>query len=807
MPESVRTSRLIAAGAALAAACASSAHAQDVAEEWGLIEDYCVECHNFTDWAGEIAFDVMTPDGIADDAAIWEEAVRKLRGGLMPPPGEPHPPHAELDAFVHAMEMTLDDAAGAAADPGFVELQRLNRKEYANAVRDLLGVEVDAAALLPQDNSQGGYDKIAEVLSVSPTFMEQYVSAAREVALTAVGDGAARPSAATYVNNGDRGSHKRHVEGLPLGTRGGLVATHYFPADGEYMLNIADMAGALWVYNMEYENHVVVTLDGRPIYQTTVGGDQDQKAIDQHGIGAADQINERLKNINFRTTSGPHEVGVAFLARTFAESDGRLQANIPGGGQDTIMRIASFEVRGPFSPQGVSASAPHRKIFACTPDSVADERACAQSDLSRLARLAYRRPVNDGDIAPLMAFYDQAAAEGGHAAGVRQALTAILASPDFLYRYAAPPADAQPGEVFALDDLELASRLSFFLWSSIPDAELLDAAEAGRLHEPKVLKAQVQRMLADPRARALVTDFAFQWLEVAKLDEVIPDGAIFPNAAGSGDPREAYREELALFIADIFRNDAPLPELLTADYTYLNETAALLYGMDDVRGDQFRRVTLTDSSRFGLLGKGAVLTATSYPNRTGPVIRGKFILENILGAPPAPPPPGVDTDLTESDDEVAPLTIRERLAAHRADPSCNSCHGVMDPLGLALENFNAVGEWRAKDRFAGQVIDASGELPDGTLLNGPDDLRAALAARPEQFARTFTEELMTFALGRTLTHADMPTVRAIAREAEEDDYRIASIVLGVVQSDAFGKMRAPDPDEEDGRVQEASVAN
>ena len=787
---------------------AAGAHAQDaapVAQHWGVIETYCVECHNFSDWAGEVAFDTMSPDAVPQDAAVWEQAVRKLRGGLMPPPGEPRPDQAELAALVGSLEQTLDAASAAQSEPGYVDLHRLNRKEYANAVRDLLGVEIDAESLLPQDNTQDGYDNIASVLSVTPTFLEQYVSAARAVALTAIGDGDARPGSAIYVAEGGS-SNRRHIDGLPLGTRGGVSATHYFPADGEYVINVSDMAQALWVYDMEFENTLVVTLDGAPIYETTIGGDEDQRAIDQEGVAAADYINGRLKDIQFTATAGPHEVAVAFLARTFAESDQRLQSSLPGGGLETILQVQSFEVRGPFNPAGVTASGPRAQIFDCQPRSDAEAGSCAESILTRLARRAYRRPVDEADTQPLMAFYDQAAAQGGHEAGVRQALTAILASPDFLYRFATVPEDMAPGALYTLDDIELASRLSFFLWSSIPDEELLDVAESGRLRDAEILEEQVRRMLADERSRALVTGFAFQWLDIALMDEVAPDVGLFPNAAGGGDPRAAYREELALFIESMVREDRSVLDLLNADHTYLNERAALLYGITDVRGDQFRRVQLTDPARFGLLGKGAVLLATSYPNRTAPVLRGKFILENFMGAPPEPPPPGVDTDLTESDPGAPPTTVRERMAQHSTDPSCNSCHGVMDPLGLALENFNAVGEWRHTDLATGTVVDASGELPDGTVLNGPEDLRAALLAEPERFARTLTDELLTFALGRTLTHHDMPVVRAIVREAAKDDYRLSSIVLGVVASDAFGMMRMPGAAPEAEPVQEASVA-
>ncbi|MCP5146150.1 MAG: DUF1592 domain-containing protein [Gammaproteobacteria bacterium] len=781
----------VASALTLLPALCQAAHPDGMNAQWQLLEDYCVTCHNFTDWAGEIAFDAMSPDNIPADAEVWEKVVRKLNGGLMPPPGEKRPGHQQMASFVGQLETTLDSAAEHSPNPGYVDLHRLNRKEYSNAVRDLLGVEIDAEALLPQDNSQNGFDNIAAVLTVTPTFMEQYVAAAREVALTAVGDGAARAAAATYVYQGGE-SNRRHVEGLPLGTRGGMVARHYFPADGEYAINIPPMAQALWVYNMEFENHVVVTLDGAPIYQTTIGGELDQKAIDQVGIGAADHINERLKDIRFHATAGPHDVGATFLARTFAESDRRLQSKVPGGGMDTILQIPSFEIRGPYVTAGVSDSVTREKIFICEPAAEAEARSCAQKILGRLARLAYRRPLETGDTDALMAFYDHASATGGFDAGIRQGLTAILASPDFLFRYIVPPAAVAAGEIYTLNDIELASRLSFFLWSSVPDETLLDLAEQGVLHEPRVLEAQVKRMLADRRARALVTGFAFQWLDMDGLEQVIPDPELFPHAATNGDPRDAYRQELALFIESIIREDRAVPDLLTADYTYLNERAALLYGMSDIRGDQFRRVKLTDPARFGLLGKGAVLMATSYPNRTTPVLRGKFILENLLGAPPAPPPPGVDSDLVEVAEGEAPKTVRERLAMHRTDPSCNGCHGAIDPLGLALENFNVVGQWRNTDIFSdGRPIDATGELPDGTSLDGPNDLREALVSRTDQFVQNFTEQLMMFALGRTLSYRDMPVVRGIVRDSRKRDFRLSSIVLGIAGSDAFGKLQVP----------------
>lgn len=795
-----RLLRLAATWAVTACACVGAASCSHdpgpVADHWNVLSHYCYDCHNSVDRTAGLAFDEMSPKNVGKKAAIWEKALRKLRGGLMPPPGGPRPTESERAGLMASLEKRLGaEAAARGPHPGYVGLHRLNRTEYGNAVRDLLGVQVDTTALLPRDNSKDGYDNIASVLTVSPTFLEQYVAAARSVAKQAVGDAHAAPGATTYINH-DSGGYKRHVEGLPLGTRGGMAVTHDFPANGQYRMNIADMAQALWVYDMEFKNTVLVTIDGREVYRTAIGGDADQKAIDQHGVSAVDRINQRLKNIRFTAPAGPHRVAVTFLARTYAESDSRLASQAPGGGQDRLLRVKSFDIQGPFDVNGVGETPSRRKIFTCHPESGAapdSAKACARRIIARLARRAYRRPVTDADMHDLLEFYARGMQAGGFDAGIRKAITAILASPEFLYRFVSPK-DALPGSDYTLNDFELASRLSFFIWSSIPDDELLDAAAQGRLHEPKVLKAEVKRMLADKRARSLVTDFAFQWLDIARLDQIQPDRKVFPDAAAV-DPRAAYKRELQLFLRGILLGDHSVVDLLTSKYTYVNETVARMYGIDGVRGDQFRRVKLADSARWGLLGKGAILMATSYPNRTTPVLRGKFVLAKIMGSPPSPPPAGVVTDLPENK-AGHPKTVRERLAAHRSNPSCNTCHGVMDPLGLTLENFNAIGQWRERDKFAGTEIDASGQLATGQKLDGPDDLREALASKPERFVRTLTEQLMTFALGRSLTYYDMPVVRRIVDDSARDGYRFSSLVLGIVNSDAFRMIQVPGGGEE-----------
>ncbi|MEN9705507.1 MAG: hypothetical protein RLZZ393_1386 [Pseudomonadota bacterium] len=764
------------------------------AGHFAMLEKYCVGCHNATDWAGGIAMDTLSKDTIPADAEIWEKVVSRTRGGLMPPPGEPRPKGQELKAFVSWMEGTIDRAALPKMEPGHVPLHRLNRREYTNAVETLLGLKLDPSALLPQDDYSDGFDNIAKVLQVSPSFLDQYLSAARNVAVMAVGNPAARPAGTPYVNN-EGGKQLTHVEGLPLGTRGGMVVDHVFPADGEYQLNIGDMAHALWVEGMEFENQLIVVVDGRKVYETTLGGDEDQKSIDQKGDPAVDQINLRLRNIRFKAKAGQHRLGVTFLARSFAESDARLTPLLPGGGEERVLRVKSFEVRGPFAAEGVSANAVRAKVFVCQPTSAVEEAPCARRILTTIARRAYRRPLQEADVTALMAAFDASRAGGkGFDDGIRGGITRILASPDFLFRAEEAPAGVKPGEAWRLNDLQLASRLSFFLWSNIPDEELLSIAERGELQKPEVLARQLRRMVADPKSITLAQDFAFQWLGMKKLADIEPDPAVFPYAANhrdiDGDIRRDFREELKLFVDSVFRGNRPVTDLLTADYSYLNEPLALHYGIRDVKGATLRRVPLADPNRHGLLGKAAVLMVTSYPNRTAPVLRGGWILDNILGTPPTPPPPNVEA----LKDPVAGgkvLSVRELMVAHSQQKSCHACHGVMDPLGFALESFDGVGRLRERDRMAGSPIDTRAELPDGTPIAGPTDLRKALLANAGQFVQTLTTKLMTYGTGRMVEWQDMPTVRAIVADAAKQDYRFEAIVAGIVASPQFRMKRLP----------------
>ena len=764
------------------------------APQLATIKQYCGGCHNDRMKAGGVSFDGLTADAVGGRADVFEKAVRKLRGRVMPPPNARQPDQASVDSLVAWLENSLDRAAatGPSHLPDQVVLHRLNRKEYANAVRDLLAVDFNAAEVLPADDIAEGYDNIATALQVSPSFIEQYVIAARGVAVKALGKADARPGGWTF--RAGPGTQLTHVPGLPLGTRGGILAKVDLPADGEYRIDIADIVTTIWGNGMEFANPVVVTVDSKLVYETSIGGEEDMKLYDQVQNGALDRANARLKNIRFTTNAGPHKIGVTFRRRTFAESDDQLQMFALGGGQDRLYRVNSFQLQGPFNASGLSSTPSRDRIFKCHPANGAttDEQAlCAKQIVSSLARRAYRRPVSADDVNELLQYYQDGVKDGGFEAGIRGALTGMLASPFFLYRGEHVPANLRAGEVYAISDLELASKLSFFLWNTIPDDELLQLASEGKLHDAATLDRQVRRMLGDSRSITLASNFVPQWLDMKRLDEIVPDQAVFPYASGRSDPREDFKTELTLFSDSIFKEDRSVVDLLNAKHTFLNERVALQYGISDVKGDHFRRIELAQSARWGLLGKGAVLMAAAYPNRTSPVLRGKFVLEHLEGVPPAIPPQGVPT-LDEKDiGTTRALTMREMMAKHRSNPTCASCHAVMDPLGLALENFDATGKWRDRDRYAGVAIDSSGKLPDGTPVNSPDDLRNALLRRPDQFVQTFTEGLLTYATGRKLEPWDMPTVRRIVHAAAPSDYKFSTIVQGIVRSEQFRMRRVP----------------
>ncbi|MDY6981774.1 MAG: DUF1592 domain-containing protein [Pseudomonadota bacterium] len=754
--------------------------------QWAAIQQYCSDCHNLDDYSGGLAFDLMSHETIAKDAETWEKVVRRLRGRMMPPPNaDKRPDTPTVDALVAWIEGNLDQPQGE-HHVGEKPLHRLNRTEYANAIRDLLNLDIDPEALLPQDGAQDGFDNIASALQVTPAFVDQYLSAARVVSEQAVGNPAARPSGTPYSFSPV--GQNFHVDGLPLGSRGGAVVEHYFPSDGEYRLNIGGMANGLAAGGLEHGNTLIATIDGEKFFETTLGGMEDSKRLDQLRAPAVDELNAKLRDIPLATTAGPHKIAVFFLHRSFAESDSSLQQLTPRKGQDSIASLRDFEIYGPVNPAGLSMTPSREKIFSCHPDRDAVELTCAREIVTNLANEAFRGFLADEDTELLMKMYETGAAEGGFEKGVSFALSGILAHPKFLYRVEPVPGSIPPGVSYELTSLELASRLSFFLWSSLPDETLIEVAIDGGLSDPATLEAQVKRMLRDPRAANLANNFGYQWLGLAELDNIAPDGALFRDV--DRNIRADLTEEALRFVQSIFEEDRSVVDLLTADHTYLNESLALHYGINDVRGAEFRRVQLDDERRFGLLGKGAVLMVSSYPNRTSPVLRGKWLMEKIIGTPPAAPPPDVE-GFVEIEPGQEFTTVRQRLEEHRANPSCNGCHGVIDPLGFALENFDAVGRWTDIDRMARTPIDSSGVMADGTPVDGPVALRNAILTRPQQFVQAFTEKLMTFGLGRSVEHHDMPTVRRIVREAARDNWRLSTLVMEIVTSEQFRMKSAP----------------
>jgi hypothetical protein len=784
---------LLAFVLAMAVAPALHAAAASQSKSAALLETYCQKCHNTTDWAGELALDSLDLDQVPADAKVWEKVVTKLRGRLMPPPTEKQPSQASIDQLVGFLEGRLDEHAAEHPAPGFVSLHRLNRTEYERAVAELLHVQFDASTLLPREVRNEGFDNIANILKVSPSFLDQYLWAAREVSVLAVGDPKSARAGTTY--RGGNEDARMYVPGMPLGTRGGVIAMHDFPVDGEYTFNIggaggggrggpaAGGAGAPGAAPAAYGyggppaatgGDNVLLIDGVPVWDSATA-----PAATRGGRG-----------IKINVKAGVHKVVVASPAGTLTEGDEMLKALGPGGGGPRGGGGGGLEILAPPSAMtnGLLLTPSRKKIFICRPASAADEAPCAKRILGTIAREAFRRSITDEDLSAPLRFYNEARKSGDFDAGIQQGLMAILASPKFLYRAEAVPANLAPGQSYRISDLDLASRLAFFLWSQGPDSALLALAEAGKLHEPQVLQQQVRRMLADARSKSLVSNFAFQWLVLDKADEVMPDAAAYPEF--DAGLRSAMRKEMELFLDSVLRGGQSVVKLLDADYTFLNERLALHYGLTHVRGNEFRRIVWQDPNRFGLLGKGQVLMATSYGDRTSPVVRGAWILENLIGTPPTPPPPGVEA-LKDGKSGTRQLTVRERLELHRAQSSCKSCHGIMDPLGFALENFDSVGKWRNVDRASLAPIDASERLASGQPVKGPADLRAALLARPEQFVQTLTTRLMMYALGRTVEYHDMPAVRAIVRKAAQDNYRLESLVMGIVNSDAFQMRQIP----------------
>jgi hypothetical protein len=776
-------------GALLAAGCQPSD--EELAARYeGVVRTYCLECHDSAGREAGLSLEDVDLDDVAAHPTVFENVARKLRGRQMPPSGGPRPDATTTDGFVAYLERRLDEAALAAPEPGKASLHRLNRTEYGNAVRDLLALEVDAAEYLPADDEGYGFDNISDVLRVSPSLLEQYLAASAKIAALAVGDPDTPALTAVYRAPSDL-AQGAHIEGMPLGTRGGIKIRHNFPLDGEYEFDVFLLRNIVgYMTGLEWAHELEIAVDGVRVFQAQVGGEADNALSDANMSGAANEIDARLRTRTF-VTAGPHDVTVAFLERSAAETHEPLELhtrNLDLQDMNGLPVVDYVNVRGPFNAVGPGDTPSRQRIFTCRPADESTARVCASEILSTLARRAYRRQPTEQDVATLLGFYDSGAASGGFDAGIESALRVILTSPKFLFRDEPDPEGVAPGSLYALDDTALASRLAFFLWSAPPDDELLDLAAQGKLSDERVFDEQVARLLADPRSAALVENFAGQWLFLRNLQSARPDVEEFPDF--DDNLRQAMRRETELLFEHIMREDRSITELLTADYTFVNDRLARHYGIPNVYGSHFREVPVTDQARRGLLGHASILTVTSYPNRTSPVLRGKWVLENVLGTPAPPPLPNVPA-LEENEAGRVARTLRERLEEHRANPVCATCHDVMDPIGLGLENFDAVGRWRTRE--PGGDIDAHGQLADGTPIDGAPALREALAADSEQFARVFTAKLMTYALGRGLEAYDMPTVRRIVRQAEGDDHRFSALVKGVAGSAPFRMRRAQDP--------------
>jgi hypothetical protein len=769
----------------------------ELADQWAMLGRYCTDCHNDAEYTADVSFEHKHAADIAANPVLWEKVVHKLEIGAMPPRDQRQPPPETRAKFLTALTGTLDAAAEAHPFAGSTAVHRLNRAEYANAVRDLLGVDEDLADLLPSDGGDFGFDNIADVLRTSPFLLDRYMTVALRVADMAIGNRDAVDSAISYPIPFDLTQNK-HLEGLPLGTRGGTKVHHIFPADGEYVLSGRLVRGVeeglFGVEGHDRPHEFLVLVDGKTVYSSEIAGKEDHELSVKEGFNAAQfSIDERLTSPPIKITAGPHEVVFTWRERASAEQNSwepGLRASMEIHNPSGMPRLENVVIEGPHNVTGVSDTPSRQRIFVCRPATETEAPACAAQILSKLARHAFRRPVTTDDIETSLAFYNDARDQGGDFdAGIRAAVARMLVSPWFLFWVESNSPDVPPGSNYRISDVELASRLSFFLWSSIPDEELLEVAAQGKLHDPSVLQAQVERMLADARSDALVQNFVGQWLQLRNLElRVKPDFLLFPDF--DGNLRSAFRTETEMLFAHVLREDRPVHELMTANYTFVNERLARHYGIPGVYGSRFRQVEVKDPRRWGLFGHGSILSLTSAASRTSPIIRGKFIITEFWNNPPPAPPPNVPA-LEASAPKDRPSTVREQLERHRADPNCASCHNNIDPVGFALENFDAVGSWREKTR-EGLEIDAKGVLADGTPVDGPVALRNALLAKPELFAGTVTEKLLIYALGRGLEPADKAVVRSIVRNAAEQDYSLKAIVLGIVDSYPF-QMRKNGP--------------
>jgi Protein of unknown function (DUF1592)/Protein of unknown function (DUF1588)/Protein of unknown function (DUF1587)/Protein of unknown function (DUF1595)/Protein of unknown function (DUF1585) len=756
-----------------------------------MLRTYCLGCHNARLKTAGVMFDSMDLAHPTANADVWEKVLRRLRGRLMPPPGSPQPPQADIDAFTAWMEAALDANPGPVT-AGYVPVQRLNRTEYAASVRDLLGVEVAEKEILPQDVQVEGFDNIASVLTTSPAFLDQYLDAARRIAKKAVGDMHPPIADLSFQVSGNQDPELPFPPGLRQ--RQAIQITPDFPADGEYYFNFSFDDQSIGLYNRGLQNRttLVMLIDGKVAFKGDIGGAEDLRLANLENNVGWQKILDRFEKIPIKLEAGPHTIIVGFMDRSHVESDDNVGNGGGGfgGGSGVPMpnlqgKNPTLEIKGPYNATGISKSTSRPLIFICDPKATG-EIACARKIAENLAHRAFRRPVTGDDVSRLMKFYDEGRLDNASFdQGITELVAAVLTSPDFLFRSIQAPRGLPANSEFPLSDLELASRLSFFIWNTGPDAELLKLAEARQLTKPGTLNAQVKRMMADPKAESLVTSFAMKWLNLSSLDLVQPDSKIFP--AFNATLRKDFLMEAERFLASVLLQNRSVTELLTSNQTFVNDTLARYYGIDGPPTSAFKQVTLTDPNRFGLLGKAAILMRTSYADRTSPVLRGAWVLDKIIGTPPTEPPPNVQSNLSPAS-EAAPKTVRARLEAHRDSPACRQCHGVIDPTGLALENFDAIGQYRTVDRQAGnEKIDSSTVLPNGVAIDGPVQLRQELVKTPEKFVGAMTEKLMMYAVNRQLESFDMPQIRKVVRDAKKDNYTLTSLVLGIVNSDAFRK--------------------
>ena len=749
-----------------------------------LVKQYCGGCHSEKGRSGGLSLANFDPAGIDQNAEVVEKMIRKLRAGMMPPPGARRPDGDALTQFVTALETGIDTAVAAHPNPGRRSFQRLNRAEYARSIHELLDLDVDVNAFLPPDTMSAGFDNIADVQSMSPTLLEGYLRAAARISTLAIGDRTATPSATTYKVPRTQ-SQMRHVDGAPWGTRGGIVVTHTFPADGDYTFRImlhGTPTGQLFGSVFSRNEQIEISINGERAALLDV----------DYRISETDKNGLNLTTPRLHVKAGQQHVSAAFIQKFDGVVDD-LMAPIEYTLSDTeygdsvgltaLPHVRDFSITGPYTVTGVSDTSSRRKVFVCRPLTAAEEIPCARRIVSQLAGEANRRPAANEEIESLMQFYADARKDKDFEAGIRAALQAVLASPQFLFRLEEMPAGLKPGQTYRITDLDLASRLSYFIWGTVPDAELLKVATTGTLHTPAVLEKQVRRMLADPKGEAMSVRFASQWLRLQDVEKIHPDALLFPSF--DNDLARSYKRETELLFDSIVREDRNILDLFTADYTFVNERIAKVYRIPNITGETFQRVTLKDENRRGILGHGSMLMMTSVADRTSPVQRGKWIMETLLGSPPPPPPPNVPPleDTKAATQTGKTLSTRERMEEHRKNPACASCHRVIDPLGLALENFDVVGAWRIKDN--GVAVDTAAKLYDGTDLDGPSSLRQALINHSESVIRNFTENLMAYALGRRVEYYDQPTVRAIVKKAAQNGNRFSTFVLGVVNSPAF----------------------